>query len=34
MGGGGRVYIDCWRELDIISEPAPTGLLTLVLLQT
>jgi hypothetical protein len=30
IGGGGRVYIDCWRELDIIGEPAPTGLLTLV----
>jgi hypothetical protein len=30
IGGGGRVYIDCWRELDIFGEPAPTGLLTLV----
>jgi len=30
ISGGGRVYIDCWRELDIIGEPAPTGLLILV----
>jgi|GEM_PF-5527792 len=30
ISGGGRVYRDCWRELDIIGEPAPTGLLTLV----
>ena len=30
ISGGGRVYIDCWRDLDIIGEPAPTGLLTLV----